>query len=255
MIARSCLLALALAVHASAATVGEYRAFAVQQAKEHVPPSLKNPRSAEFDDSAVKAIPLVGWGEGKGVWMRVDGVVRATNAFNAVVPSRWSAYVTEIDGSLELGILTVGENVVHVGTASKQAVLELERLAMERKEQADADAQASLAKAAAAKERDRAAMRGEADRLRAELKSKQDSRAAALELRRVDAIRLQGRRDGHAAVSAMGKARGRLTDADAKKRADAAAAKAGIPQGDVAAYVSGYLSGAALAKAGQPLTN
>lgn len=253
MIARAALFALLLAAHASAATPDDYRAFAVEQAKLHVPGTMKNPRSAEFDDESVQTVPLVDWGNGKTVWMQVGGIVRGTNTFNAVVPSRWSACVAEVNGELQIGILTVGSKVIHAGKASDLAVLELKRVAREQADKAEAKLAAVEAESAAARERKSAAMREEASRLRDEIKARGEAKEADAERARVERIRQQGRRDGHAVVSAAGKARGRLTEAEIKKRGKAAAAKAKIADDDAETYASGFMSGALAAKSGQPL--
>jgi hypothetical protein len=253
MIARAAFLALLLAAQASAATPEEYREFAVEQAKLHVPGTMKNPRSAEFDDESVQSVPLVDWGNGKTVWMQVGGIVRGTNTFNAVVPSRWSASVAEIDGELQLGIITLGGKVVHAGKASDLALLELKRVIREQGAKTRAKIQAGAAESAAANERDKAAMREEAGRIRDALKEQDDAREAQAERARVERIRQQGRRDGHAVVSAAGKARGRLTEVEITKRSKAAAAKAKIADGDAETYASGFMSGALAAKAGKPL--
>jgi hypothetical protein len=255
MIARAAVLALLLAAQASAATPEEYRAFAVEQAKLHVPGTMKNPRSAEFDDESVQSVPLVDWGNGKTVWMQVGGTVRGTNTFNAVVPSSWSASVAEIDGELQIGIITLSGKVIHAGKASDLALLEIKRVIREQGAKTRAKIEAGAAESAAASERDKAAMRQEAGRIRAALKVEDEAQAAQADRARVDTIRRQGRRDGYAAVSATGKARGRLTDAEIKKRSKAAAAKAGFTDADAEAYASGFMSGALVAKAGQSLTD
>ena len=255
MIARAVLLALLVAAQASAATPDEYRAFAVEQAKLHVPGSMNNPRSAEFDDQSVQSVPLADWGNGKTVWWRVEGIVRGTNAFNAVVPSGWSASVAEVDGELQVGLIMMGSKVIHAGEAADLAVIEIKRGIREQGAKARAKLEASAAESAAASERESAAMRKEAGRIRAALKEEDEAQAAQAERARVDKIRRQGRRDGHVAVSATGKARGRLTDAEIKKRSKAAAAKAGFADADAEAYASGFISGALVAKSGQPLTD
>ena len=255
MIARAAFLALLLAAQASAATPEEYREFAVEQAKLHVPGTMKNPRSAEFDDESVQSVPLVDWGNKKTVWMEVGGIVRGTNTFNAVVPSRWSASVAEIDGELQIGVITVGGKMVYVGKAADLAVLELKRVIREQGAKTRAKIEAGAAESAAANERDKAAMREEARRIREALQEQDEAQETQDKWAHVDKIRRQGRRDGYAAVSATGKARGRLTDAEIKKRARAAAAKAGFAGADAEAYASGFRSGALVAKSGKPLTD
>lgn len=255
MIALAAFVAIVVAAHASAATTDEYRAFAVDQAKLHVPGSMKNPRSAEFDDESVESVPLPDWGNGKTVWMRVGGVVRGTNAFNAIVPSRWSVSVAEVDGELQVGLIMVGSKVVHAGEAADLAVLELKRVAREQGEKARAELDALIAESAVAKERDSAAMRKEAERIRADIRARQESSDAQAESLRLKKIWRQGRNDGYAVITATGKARGRLTQSDIKKRASAAVKKARIPDEDAAEYVAGFISGAAVAKSGQPLTD
>ena len=71
---------------AIAATPAEMEAFALAEAQKRIPKKLKNPKSAEFDEESLESAPLVGWGDGKRIWRRVEGVVRGTNGFGGVVP-------------------------------------------------------------------------------------------------------------------------------------------------------------------------
>lgn len=253
MIRTAILVVLLLGVSAVAATPDEQRAFAVEQAREHVPAAMKNPRSAEFDETSVEAVPIVEWGPPG--WLRVSGIVRGTNAFNAVVPNRWSAYVTELDGKPALGVIMLGDTLVHAGPQAKPVLEQMERMARERKEKAEAALAAQRAKADADQAAAKAQRMQEADAIRTQIAERRQAKADAEETRRVAQVRNRGRRDGFAAVNTMGRAKTRLTDAEAAKRAKRAATQAKIPADDVEAYVDGWLSGAATAKAGQLLTN
>lgn len=253
MIRFALLAVLVMAARASAATPAEYRDVALKAAREHVPKVLKNPRSAEFDEGSIKCVPLVEWGS--PVWVRVSGVVRGTNAFNAVVPSQWSAYLTEVDGKPTLGLLMLKDTLVHAGPDAKTVLEHMERVAIEQKEISEAKLAALRAKTDEALAARKAELVKQADAIRDDLAKKRQAQSDAEALLRIEKLRRRGRQDGFAAVNAMGRAKSRLTDAEATKRAKRDAMKANIPAADVDDYVSGWVSGAASAKAGQPLTD
>lgn len=253
MICRACIVAALLSASLLAAEPEELRDFALGQAEQHLPASMNNPASADFDATSVKSVPLEHWTEG-GRWFKVSGVVRGTNAFNAVVPNLWTAYVVERDAGLELGLLLIKDRVIHAGPAGADALKELERVVQRlRDEQAAAEAK-DQQRRAAREDAERRANAKEIERLKAEIAMSQQSRAEAAEAARIAKVREQGRRDGHESTAAMGRAKGRLSEKEAGRRAKKAATAGRIPEGDIDAYVDGYVSGAMTAKAGKPLS-
>lgn len=69
------------------------RGAAFELAKRSITPTLKNPDSAKFDWETVRvkrAIPVKSKDGSEEKVVIVSGVVRATNSFNAVVPSEWT---------------------------------------------------------------------------------------------------------------------------------------------------------------------
>jgi len=70
-------------------------------AKQLIKPALKNPGSADFDwetvkvDKTFKVKPKEG--EADSEIVSVSGIVRATNSFNAVVPSKWQVVMNHND--------------------------------------------------------------------------------------------------------------------------------------------------------------
>lgn len=253
MIYRAGLLAVLLSASALATEPEALHKFALAQAQKHLPAKMNNPASADFDADSVKSAALEGWTSG-GRWFEVSGVVRGTNAFNAVVPNRWTAYVVERDEQLVLGLLLLKDRVVHAGPAGEDALKELERLLKRLRDEEDAKAAKEQERKAAQDARELAAMKKEAEALAGELGMRQQSRADAAEASRIAAVRERGRVDGHAKTMAMGNAKGRLSQKEAEKRAKKAATAAKIPEDDIDAYVDGYVSGAMTAKAGKPLS-
>ena len=253
MIHRAGLLAVLLSASALATEPEALHKFALAQAQKHLPAKMNNPASADFDTDSVKSAALEGWASG-GRWFEVSGVVRGTNAFNAVVPNRWTAYVVERDEHLELGLLLVKDRVAHAGPAGADALKELERVLQALRDEKAADEANEQQRRAAREEAERRATAKEIERLRAEIGMREQSRAEAAEAARIAAVREQGRVAGHAKTMAMGNAKGRLSEKEAAKRAKKAATAAKIPEDDIDAYVDGYVSGAMTAKAGKPLS-
>lgn len=253
MIHRAGLLAVLLSASVLAAEPEALHDFALAQAQKHLPAKMNNPASADFDADSVKSAALEGWTSG-GRWFEVSGVVRGTNAFNAVVPNRWTAYVVERDEQLELGLLLIKDRVAHAGPAGADALKELERVLQALRDEKAADEANEQQRRAAREEAERRATAKEIERLRAEIGMREQSRAEAAEAARIAAVREQGRVAGHAKTMAMGNAKGRLSEKEAAKRAKKAATAAKIPEDDIDAYVDGYVSGAMTAKAGKPLS-
>ena len=253
MIYRAGLLAVLLSASALATEPEALHKFALAQAQKHLPAKMNNPASADFDADSVKSAALEGWTSG-GRWFEVSGVVRGTNAFNAVVPNRWTAYVVERDEQLELGLLLIKDRVAHAGPAGADALKELERVLQALRDEKAADEANEQQRRAAREEAERRATAKEIERLRAEIGMREQSRAEAAEAARIAAVREQGRVAGHAKTMAMGNAKGRLSEKEAAKRAKKAATAAKIPEDDIDAYVDGYVSGAMTAKAGKPLS-
>lgn len=252
MIYRAGLLAVLLSASALATEPEAMHKFALAQAQKHLPAKMNNPASADFDADSVKSRALEGWTAG-GRWFEVSGVVRGTNAFNAVVPNRWTAYVVNRDEQLELGLLMIKDKVVHAGPAGPEAIEELERILQGmRDEQAAAESHGQQ-KRAAKEDAERRATAKEVEALRAQIAMRRQSRSEAAEAVRLSAVRERGRVDGHAKTMAMGYGRGRLSEKEAEKRARKAAAAAKIADADIESYVDGYVSGAMTAKAGKPL--
>ena len=253
MIYRAGLLAVLLSASALATEPEALHDFALAQAQKHLPAKMNNPASADFDADSVKSAALEGWTSG-GRWFEVSGVVRGTNAFNAVVPNRWTAYVVERDEQLELGLLLIKDRVAHAGPAGADALKELERVLQALRDEKAADEANEQQRRAAREEAERRATAKEIERLRAEIGMREQSRAEAAEAARIAAVREQGRVAGHAKTMAMGNAKGRLSEKEAAKRAKKAATAAKIHEDDIDSYVDGYVSGAMTAKAGKPLS-
>jgi len=210
---------------ARAATPEEIQAIALQEARKHIPKTLKNPKSAEFDEEALDSQPLIGWGDGTAIWRRVTGVVRGTNSFGGVVPNDWTAYVAEINGELTVHLIMLEDSYVYKG--------ELASVVMEERTKLVREMQAELEK----ENRERAAV-AEAEREERE------------EEQRVRRIQNQGREAGSNMARAMAlTARMRISKNEAASRAKKLAKKANMNADDTALFVEGFVSGVEQAKA------
>lgn len=214
-----------------AADLEQVAALALDTARDSVPKAMKNPASAEFDAESVVAAPVDKWLRDDGlVVYRVTGTVRGTNSFNAVVPSRWTAYVVESAKSLDVSLIEYGEQMVHKGNHGLAVANAMSR---DVQEKLDADKQSR--KAAAKKILDQV----------------EEGRAAAAdrkELQRQSAVRQNGERAAEQAASRMGQALVRLTEKEAAKRGRQQAIQSKVPPDDVDLFVDGYLRGILAAK-------
>lgn len=210
---------------ARAATPEEIQAIALQEARKHIPKTMKNPKSAEFDEETLDSQPLIGWGDGTASWRRVTGVVRGTNSFGGVVPNEWTAYVAEINDELAVHLIELEDSIVYEG--------ELASIVLEERAKLLREMRAELEK----ENRERAAI-AEAEREKRE------------EEQRVRRIQNQGREAGSNMARAMTlNARMRITKNEAASRAKKLAKKADMNADDTALFVEGFVSGVEQAKA------
>lgn len=207
------------------ATPEETHAIALQEARKHIPKTMKNPKSAEFDEETLDSQPLIGWGDGTATWRRVTGVVRGTNSFGGVVPNDWTAYVAEINGELTVQVIMLEDSIVFKGELA--SVVQEERTKRLREMQQELEKE----------NRERAAV-AEAEREKRE------------EEQRVRRIQNQGREAGSNMARAMAlNARMRITKNEAASRAKKLAKKADMNADDTALFVEGFVSGVEQAKA------
>lgn len=234
----TCSVVLALAVlFASPALSQDLEAMpgiAQQVAEKAIRPAMNNPRSAEFDRQSVVVDDLGDW-LGETPSFKVSGVVRGTNAFNAVVANRWIAYVVHADGKDSVAMVLLNDKVVHLGSRGADVV---KQLAADKAaaEQRDADAKM------AAKEKYDAEF--EAERARRVEQAKQDA-----EVQRLQSIRAKGRRAGEQLAEAMEKALFRVDAKEAERRAKREAARLRVDKADTDQFVHGFVAGMMDAKA------
>jgi hypothetical protein len=208
---------------AIAATPAEMEAFALAEAQKRIPKKLKNPKSAEFDDESLESAPLVGWGDGKRIWRRVEGVVRGTNGFGGVVPNDWSAYVADSDGELTVAAVLLEGDFVYRGELSDVVSEEFDRMLREIQEERDRE------------RRERQAV------LDAQMQQNQ-------EMQRVERIRRTGHDTGAQMANAMGPAKMRLSEKEAASRAKKYAKQAKLNEDDTKLFIEGFVAGVTSAK-------
>lgn len=86
-------------------------------AKQLISPVLKNPKSADFDWGSVevtRVMPIKPAAEGDDptLVVCVQGIVRATNSFNAIVPERWIVLMHHEDEQYQPIIVQHGEQII-----------------------------------------------------------------------------------------------------------------------------------------------
>lgn len=231
------LLAVVLACSWVPADDGEgVRGAACESAKRLIPRAMKDPSSAEFDWSSVAAEQVADGTLGMSgkKFFRVSGVVRGKNSFGAVVPSKWTAIVQSVDGSLPVELLFLDGSVVAKTEEGRDI---LGRLAQKKlREEA---------------ERGQAVVRGidaffDAEKEKAaELRRE---RAAMFERQRVDAIRRDGSKAGKLAAEKMGRALGRISEKEMASRGKKEAARVKVAESDVESFVGGFVDGMNAAK-------
>jgi hypothetical protein len=232
-------IALALSCPALAGTPEQAERLALSAAEKAVPKALKNPKSAEFDRDSVLAEPLGNWlPDVEAEVYKVTGVVRATNSFNAVVPSTWTAYVVDEGDTAFVSVLKLDNDVIGRGVLSfdiQRKLMDEERVVIEA--------------ARVAQEKGEAASRARQEEMRKRQADLEELRIASQKLERA---RDAGRSAGQRMVSAMGPAASRLTAKDAEKRAKKEALRLRVEDQDVEPFIDGYVSGALAAKPRKP---
>lgn len=203
-------------------------------AEKVIRPVMNNPRSAEFDRQSVVVDDLGDW-LGETPSFKVSGVVRGTNAFNAVVPNRWTAYVVHADGKDSVAMVLLEDKVVHLGTRGADVVQQLAA------DKAAEEQRAADAKMAAKAKYD---AEFEAERERRVEQAKQDA-----EVQRLQSIRAKGRRAGEQVAESMGKALPRVDAKEAERRAKREAARLKVDKADTDQFVHGFVAGVMDAKA------
>ena len=222
-----------------AGTPEQAERLALSAAEKAVPKALKNPKSAEFDRDSVLCEPLVGWlPDVEATVYKVSGIVHATNSFNAVVPSTWTAYVVDEGDTSFVSVLKLDNDVIGRGVLS----FDILRKLMEEE-------QAVIEAARQSKEKGEAASRARQEEMRKREAELEELRIASQKLERARDV---GRSAGQRMASAMGPAASRLTAKDAEKRAKKEASRLRVEDQDVEPFVDGYVSGALAAKPRKP---
>lgn len=100
------------------------RGAAFAFAQKVIPPTLKNPSSADFDWQSVaerlnKRLALAPNAEPVQV-VAVQGIVRATNSFNAVVPQKYMVWMTQGDETWQAILVMLGDDIVYSTDAGNE---------------------------------------------------------------------------------------------------------------------------------------
>jgi len=147
----------AAAVSAAIATAEEVapegaRGAAFEFAKRAITPTLKNPDSAKFEWESVRvnrAIPVKRKDGTEEKVVIVSGVVRATNSFNAVVPSEWKVMMLHnADGYETMTVSLDREFVVKTERGEKFLNAMVERQEATRQKNREAEQQTASRRAA-----------------------------------------------------------------------------------------------------------